>query len=627
MQAADISFEHIDFFNVEVTVNADASIDVREQITYDFGTNERHGVFRTLPLGFTDENGVYAYLPIEVSSITDENGEEYPFELQTYNYANIEMKIGDEDEKVTGVNEYIIEYQVANAINGFDGYDELFWNVTGTGWGVPIEKAQLSVALPDQTQYQDVICFTGTAGATDQKCTAVFDSQSTVTAYTTQELPAFAGLTVGIGMDEALVEEAADVTVTSTPSDLDIRINGEKAGITTPAHVRVRPGENTITLKKFAYDSFEVTQQFASGSSYTIPAELQKAAWAPLFQWVLPLFLLALTTLGLFWKWALHGRDAKGRGTVVAQYDPPDNLTAGEVGVLVDQKVHRHDISGSVIQLAVRGYIHLTKLEEKKQFGASKKNDYTITKTKSFSRADAPDLRPHERKILKGIFGKKKEVKLSDLNQKFYKHLPKIKDDLYDSVVEHGYFTQHPDTVRKRWQIAAGIGFLASNIVGIGMTIFLESPVFGVALGVISVQLLIYSFVMPQRSKKGSEAHEHVKGLELFMKVTEKERMQFHFDPSKVKTSKELFERLLPYAMVLKVEKEWAKQFPELDPPSWYSGNGTFNTLLFINSMSSFSSAAGSAAVSSPSSGSSGGSGFSGGFSGGGFGGGGGGSW
>lgn len=87
----------------------------------------------------------------------------------------------------------------------------------------------------------------------------------------------------------------------------------------------------------------------------------------------------------------------------------------------------------------------------------------------------------------------------------------------------------------------------------------------------------------------------------------------------------------MPYAIVLKVEKQWAEQFKDIykQPPSWYEdpSASTFNTLVFINSLHSFSVSTISTLNSQGSSASSGGSGFSGGFSGGGFGGGGGGSW
>ena len=93
--------------------------------------------------------------------------------------------------------------------------------------------------------------------------------------------------------------------------------------------------------------------------------------------------------------------------------------------------------------------------------------------------------------------------------------------------------------------------------------------------------------------------------------------------------SPEMFERYLPHAMALQVEKKWARAFEDLykEPPDWYSGphGRRFRPTIFVTDLGGMSHRVGSAMSSQPRS--SGGSGFSGGggSSGGGFGGGGGG--
>jgi uncharacterized membrane protein len=89
------------------------------------------------------------------------------------------------------------------------------------------------------------------------------------------------------------------------------------------------------------------------------------------------------------------------------------------------------------------------------------------------------------------------------------------------------------------------------------------------------------------------------------------------------------FEKFLPFAMALGVEKKWAGAFQGIftQPPSWYQGpvGGPFYAMGFMNSLNQMSARAGQVMSSAPRS-SSGGSGFGGGgSSGGGFGGGGGG--
>jgi uncharacterized membrane protein YgcG len=142
---------------------------------------------------------------------------------------------------------------------------------------------------------------------------------------------------------------------------------------------------------------------------------------------------------------------------------------------------------------------------------------------------------------------------------------------------------------------------------------------------------------MDARTPKGVAAKEHAEGLKLYLNVAEKDRLEKLQGPdaayapksAEPKKTVELFEKLLPYAMVLGVEKQWAEQFKDLytTPPDWYSGNWTaFNAAYLASSLNSGIGAAVNTAFSSPSSSS--GSGFGGGgFSGGGGGGGGGGGW
>jgi uncharacterized membrane protein len=151
----------------------------------------------------------------------------------------------------------------------------------------------------------------------------------------------------------------------------------------------------------------------------------------------------------------------------------------------------------------------------------------------------------------------------------------------------------------------------------------------GAAIFISGIIMFIFSMFMAQKTVKGTKTLEKILGFKEFLQVTEKERLKFHNPPKMVP---EVFEKFLPYAMVLGVENKWADNFKNIynQEPSWYEGysNHTFSAVLLANSLHNFSSSSQSVFVSQPhSSASGGGSGFSGGGSGGGFGGGGGGSW
>ncbi len=50
-----------------------------------------------------------------------------------------------------------------------------------------------------------------------------------------------------------------------------------------------------------------------------------------------PLFAPVLAFLLMFWLWYTRGRDPQV-GAIAVQYEPPDGLTPGEVGTLVDDE-------------------------------------------------------------------------------------------------------------------------------------------------------------------------------------------------------------------------------------------------------------------------------------------------
>jgi uncharacterized membrane protein len=147
---------------------------------------------------------------------------------------------------------------------------------------------------------------------------------------------------------------------------------------------------------------------------------------------------------------------------------------------------------------------------------------------------------------------------------------------------------------------------------------------------------------MPARTEAGVRAHDDLLGLKDYIKLAEADRLKFlqspqgaekitdkdAFNPNNPAQKVKLFEKLLPYAMLFGLEKDWAKQFNDIytTPPDWYQGGSwsAFNAGYLAGSLSDFNSAS-MQSFSSPSSSS--GSGFSGGAAGGGGGGGGGGGW
>ncbi len=321
------------------------------------------------------------------------------------------------------------------------------------------------------------------------------------------------------------------------------------------------------------------------------------------------IIVMPIVVLIFMWRrWLKYGKDPKGRGTIVPYYEAPDDLSPAEVGMIIDEKVHTRDVSALFINLAINERLHIRK----------NRGSYKFIKTDNTSYV----LKDEEKLLFESIFtGTKKEVSVSSLKDSFYTDLERIKQYVVDNVITKGYYAKNPKNVKGMYMIIGIIMFISFPIVG---SIF--GSVAGLAVFLSIFPVIGFGFWMPRRTKKGVITREKILGLKLYMETAEKDRINFHNAPEK---NPETFEKLLPYAMALGVEKKWAKQFEDIydGKPDWYEGDGAFRPSLLANDLKSFSRSTESAMTSRPSSASSGGSGFSGGGSGGGFGGGGGGSW
>jgi uncharacterized membrane protein len=343
-----------------------------------------------------------------------------------------------------------------------------------------------------------------------------------------------------------------------------------------------------------------------------------------------PLIVPIFAFFGMFWLWWTRGRDPRLR-PIAAQYEPPDKLTPSEVGTLIDNSVDMRDITAAIVDLAVRGFITIEEKDKSSMMGLVHDKDYLFHLKKSA--AEWTSLKAHEQELLNGFFSAGaaagETVSLSDLHNQFYQYLPAIKNRIFESLVGSGYYRRRPDSVRATY-IAAGIvvGFLGIWGAMPVATMLGMAPLPFIIAGVLTAAIIcVFGWFMPARTTTGARALEGVLGFEDFLAHVESDRFN-----RTIKTP-EMFEKFLPFAMALGVEKNWSKAFQNIytQPPSWYQGGygPGFYPYMFVGNLNTMSSQASSIMASAPRS--SGGSGFSsgggggGGFSGGGFGGGGGG--
>jgi uncharacterized membrane protein len=545
-----------------------------EKIDVTFSGNN-HGILRAIPKTYKNHQ-----LQLKVNEISSSTSNKTQHTTYTEN-GNTVLKIGDPNRTFTGHQFYQIDYTLNNAIGFYDDHDELYWDINGDQWQQPFQKVTARLHLPDGLRLKQNLgqggfaCFAGGYGLSDRACTVSAEG-NTVTFKATTQLTARQTLTILAGFEKGYF---------TSPTFLD-------------------------TVSEYL--------------SFIIAATL----------------LPVLVFIYAFRRWRKYGRDPKGRGTIVPEYSAPDNLRPIEIGSLLDFKTDNKDLSATIIDLAVRGYIKIIETKKSKLIGKDK-----LSYSFELTGKEESELAFFEADILSGLRGlaptgytaealKNKSsliVPLDSLKQKFYTTANKLKSDVRKGMVTQGYFASNPLTAGGRLFVLGGLLFLSTFILGaFGM---------GLIIGLVMSALIAFGFgvLMPARTAKGVAALEASKGLKMYLETAEKDRIKMLQSPdakyasaheAPVKTV-ELFEKLLPYAMILGVENQWAKQFEGIynTPPSWYEGNWTaFNTGLLMGSLNNSMNAVNTVAFSSPSS--SGSSGFGGGgFSGGGGGGGGGGGW
>lgn len=560
-------------FHSDITIATNSTITVQEDIRVDFGSLQKHGIFRTIPLRFRYDSNRDRYYLLHVVSVTD--GLKQLTYTTSVDSDNEVIKIGDPHFTVTGANRYVITYTVQGVLNSFSGHDELFWNVDGALWPVPKESVSATVTFPDGG-LEGAACYQGPNGSRDP-CSYT-NTSNTITFTSLREL--------GSGEQMSIVTGLRKGAVTVPPPLLEAR------------------------ERQFPADAFDI-------NVLTVAAAL---------------VVFAAGLAVVLFNWWLHGRDREYlthyySGTedrdrieplfehvpVTVEFGPPQNLRPAQLGLILDERSDTKDVTASIVDLAVRGHLTITEI------GTGQK-DWLLT----WKGGSVADLLPYEQYLLDSLFAGRQEVKLSDLRGTFAMPLKLVENQIYADGGGRHFFTARPDAARNGW----GCLGVAVIVLGFGLA-FLLGVAFG--WGLIGAAVALVGFVlagmaraMPQRTAAGRDLLLRTLGFRLYMTTAEKYRQQFA-------AKADIFTQLLPYAIVFGCVTLWAKAFQGVDTSSagsgWYVGTGPFQAAVLASSLQTMNENISNAiSYTPPSSGSA--SGFGGGgFSGGGGGGGGGGSW
>lgn len=584
-------------YDARADVAPDGSVRVQVELDFDFGDDPGHGPYLTYPtrVPYDDERDrVFTYTDVTVDSPSGA-----PADLHREDEgAAVVLRVGDEDvDDVSGVQTYRVGFTVRgwlNPANAQHSGDELYWDVIGGGWEVPLSDLRVTVTGP--ADVQDVACFAGPQGATTPCGAAEADGSSATFAQ--DVLPVGDRLTTVTGWPggtftgaEPLLREKLDPFAPVRPLSVG---GGVAAGVLgLGAFLAVRRVRRTG--RDAAYLGLTPGLRPAAGQDA-----------------------------------ATGHRDH--RDAVTVRFTPPEGTRPGEVGTLVDEKADPGDVTATIIDLAVRGWLRIEEVAP--DADGRPPEDWTLVRL----RAGTDGLLPFEATLLDELFEGRDAVRLSQLRTTFASAMAKVQDGLYAHVTQAGWFRANPKAVRTAWGLTGAL-LLVLGVVGAIVAVAVVAAadaaprglaLVPVAVALVGVLVLALSGAAPARTADGTAVLAQTLGFRRYLATAEAEQLRFE-------EGEDLFSRYLPYAIVFGLADRWARVFADLAAqgravaePAWYVG--TYGTgphvwgAGFAGAVDRFEQVA-TAAISAPTPGTSGGSGTSGGYSGGGVGGGGGGGW
>ncbi|MEX0962758.1 MAG: DUF2207 domain-containing protein [Pseudohongiellaceae bacterium] len=295
--------EHIISLHSDIDVNIDGSMIVTETLEVRAeGVSIQRGIFRDFPTDYRDRLGNRYKVAFDVLGVTRDGSTE-PWRSEGRGNG-VRVYIGDEDVLLQpGEYTYLIRYNTDRQLGFFEAHDELYWNVTGNGWGFSILNASATVNLPGHVAAEDMsqTAYTGPAGSTAQNYTASLTA-STATFATTQTLAPREGLTIVVTWPKGVIAE---------------------------------------------------------------PTILQRAGYLLFDNRGLLLALLALiaSLIYLYKSWSIAGRDPEA-GIIIPQYEPPKGYSPASTCYIMNMRYDKTAFSAALINLAVKGHLTLSKADD-----------------------------------------------------------------------------------------------------------------------------------------------------------------------------------------------------------------------------------------------------------------------
>ena len=472
---------------------------------------------------------------LRVLSVTDGAGVPRAYESETDDGALV-LTIADEDRYVRGEQTYVIEYEQHDVTRAYadTDADEFYWDVNGLGWAQPFGRVSATVEIAPAL------------------------------------LPRLTG-----GADAASGPAGADGPAEITRTDTGFTASATDLG----------PREGLSLSIGFERGTFT-----ARDSSFLA------APW-PALSLAGALLALAAAAGALVLR-RRRLSDAPGRGTVVAQYDPPEG-----VGILVSSVISGNAARATtalLLDLAVSGAVRILERD------GGRKPTFALELVDPSRIAD-----PDERRFVAAVFGDGAGAgavkELARTDTRVATRIQKLMAGVRKRLVADGLRTPLPVAPIVLLLVAATLGMVAAiafavlSLVGAYGGLVVISFLVAAVLALGATILAVAKHPLTER---GVALRDHLAGLRLFIRLAEADRIRMLQSPAGAerqdlprddRDALRLTEELLPYAAMSGQEREWADELGrryehERRRPEWYSGQTPFAPAAFAASLGSVSS-------------------------------------
>nr|WP_285758775.1 DUF2207 domain-containing protein [Nocardiopsis ansamitocini] len=272
-----------------------------------------------------------------------------------------------------------------------------------------------------------------------------------------------------------------------------------------------------------------------------------------------------------------HAPVEEGGGTL--RFHPPDDVHPGQIGTLIDEQADVVDITATVLDLAVRGYLTIEELPHE-HFASV---DWLLERA---GRRGEQDLLPYEQLLLDALFYDRDSIRLSELGEGFAQRLAGVRNELYRDMVRLRWFARKPNLERNQWT-TTGIGLTVFGVVTtIVLATYTSAAFTGLAIVIAGAAVTVGAQYMPAKTRLGSAVFAHTLGFRAYLHRAGVEDIP----PGR---RVQLFSRYLPYAIIFDNVERWARILAaagseeEAELP-WYHGPENWGLDDFADSIKTF---------------------------------------